>query len=98
MNARLPTYTDHIQIEAFRGHGATLGQTVVLPAITSEDATFWPTQPRFQTINELYARNCLRRRPAQASCDLARQSCVACFCSIAGKAKAREAHQHHRPS
>ena len=46
-----------IRIEAFRGHGAPLGQTVALPAITSEDAAFWPTRPRFQPINELYARN-----------------------------------------
>jgi hypothetical protein len=37
--------------------GATLIRTVVLPAITSEDAAFWPTRPRLQTINELYARN-----------------------------------------
>ena len=57
LNARLPAYTGYIQIEAFRGHGPTLGQTVVLPAITPDDAAFWPTRPRRQTINELYARS-----------------------------------------
>jgi hypothetical protein len=55
LSARLQTYTDYIEV--FRGHGATLIRTVVLPAITSEDAAFWPTRPRLQTINELYARN-----------------------------------------
>jgi hypothetical protein len=60
LNARLPAYTGDIQIEAFPGHGATLGQTVVLPPTTSEDAAFWPTRPRRQTINEVYARS--RRR------------------------------------
>jgi hypothetical protein len=57
LNARLPAYTGYIQIEAFRGHGPMLGQTVVLPAITPDDAAFWPTRPRCQTINELYARS-----------------------------------------
>ena len=37
LNARLPAYTGYIQIEAFRGHGPTLGQTVVLPSSTSDD-------------------------------------------------------------
>jgi hypothetical protein len=55
LNARLPSYTADTQIEAVRC--AKLGQTVVLPGITSEDAAFWPTRPRLQTINELYARN-----------------------------------------
>jgi hypothetical protein len=53
LSARLPTYTDYIQNEAFRGHGATLGRTVVLPAVTPDDAAFWPTRPRRHTINEL---------------------------------------------
>jgi hypothetical protein len=57
LNARLPNYIGYIQTEAFRGHGATLGQTVVLPAIGPDDAAFWPTRPRLQTINELYARS-----------------------------------------
>jgi hypothetical protein len=57
LNARLPTYTAYVQIEAFRGNRATLCQTVVLPAITPDDAAFWPTLPRLQTINEVYARN-----------------------------------------
>jgi len=67
LNARLPAYTGYIQIEAFRGHGPTLGQTVVLPAITPDDAAFWPTRPRRQTINELYARSWLRRRPGRSN-------------------------------
>ena len=33
------------------GHRATLGQTVVLPAISPNDAAFWPTRPRRQTVN-----------------------------------------------
>jgi hypothetical protein len=57
LNARLPTNTGYIQIEALRGHRATLGETVVLPAITPDGAAFWPTRPRLQTINELYSRN-----------------------------------------
>jgi DNA repair exonuclease SbcCD ATPase subunit len=51
LRARLPTHIGELQIEA------TLGQRVVLPAITPVDAAFWPTQPRLQTINEIYARN-----------------------------------------
>jgi hypothetical protein len=43
--------------ERWPGHGPTVGQTVVLPAITPDDAAFWPTRPRRQTINELYARS-----------------------------------------
>jgi hypothetical protein len=38
--AHLPAYTGYIQIEAFRGHGATLGQTVVLPAISPAMRSF----------------------------------------------------------
>jgi chromosome segregation ATPase len=57
LNARLPIYAGHIQIEGFRGNGATLGRAVVLPAIAPDDAAFWPTRPRLQTLNEIYARN-----------------------------------------
>jgi uncharacterized protein YjiS (DUF1127 family) len=57
LSARLLPDIAVIRIEAFRGHRATLGETVVLPGITSEDAAFWPTRPRLQTINDLYARN-----------------------------------------
>jgi multidrug efflux pump subunit AcrA (membrane-fusion protein) len=57
LSARLPSFTGYTQIEAFRGHRATLGQTVVLPAITPDDADFWPARPRLQTINELYVRH-----------------------------------------
>ena len=55
LNSRLPSYTADTQIEAVRC--AKLCQTVVLPGITSEDAAFWPTRPRRQTINEVYARS-----------------------------------------
>ena len=57
LNARLPPGTADIRIEAFRGYRATLGETVVLPGITADDADFWPTRPRRLTINELYGRN-----------------------------------------
>jgi hypothetical protein len=57
LNARLPIYAGYIQIEGFRGNGATLGRAVVLPAIAPDDAAFWPTRPRLQTLNEIYARN-----------------------------------------
>jgi chromosome segregation ATPase len=57
LNARVPPGTVDVQIEAFRGYGATLGATVVLPGVTSDDADFWPTRPRRLTINEIYARN-----------------------------------------
>ena len=46
LNARLPPATADIQIEAFRGYRATLGETVVLPGITLDVANFWPTRPR----------------------------------------------------
>ncbi len=45
-NARRPPGTVDVQIEAFRGYRATLGGTVRLPGITSDDADFWPTRPR----------------------------------------------------
>jgi hypothetical protein len=57
LNACLPPGTADIRIEAFRGYRATLGATVVLPGITSDNADFWPTRPRRLTINEIYARN-----------------------------------------
>jgi hypothetical protein len=47
----------YIQIEAFRGHRATLSRTVVLPAIAPDDADFWPARPRLYAVNELYAKN-----------------------------------------
>jgi hypothetical protein len=50
-NARLPAYTGYIQIEAVRC--AKLRRTVALPAISPDDAAFWPTRPRRQTINEV---------------------------------------------
>jgi hypothetical protein len=46
-----------LQIEAFRGFCATLGASVELPGVTTEDANFWPTRPRRQLPNEIYARN-----------------------------------------
>ena len=52
-NARRPPGTVDVQIEAFRGYSATLGETVVLPGITSDDADFWSTRPRRLTINEI---------------------------------------------
>jgi hypothetical protein len=55
LNVRLPTYIVNIQIEAVRC--AKLMRTVVLPAIAPDDAAFWPTRPRLQTINEVYARS-----------------------------------------
>jgi hypothetical protein len=55
LNARLPAYTGYIQIEAVRC--AKLRRTVALPAISPDDAAFWPTRPRRQTINEVYARS-----------------------------------------
>lgn len=55
LSARLPSYTADKQIEAVRC--AKLCQTVVLPAIAPDDAAFWPTRPRRQTINEVYARS-----------------------------------------
>ena len=59
VNARLRSDVGYVEIEAFRGHRATLGEMVVLPGVTSDDADFWPTRPRFRrlAINELYARN-----------------------------------------
>jgi hypothetical protein len=57
LNARLPPGAADIRIEAFRGYRATLGATVVLPGITSDDAAFWPTRPRLLTVNEIYAWN-----------------------------------------
>jgi len=57
LNARLPPGAAYVQIEAFRGYSATLGATVVLPGITSDDAAIWSTRPRRLTINEIYARN-----------------------------------------
>ena len=55
LNARLPSYTADNQIEAVRC--AKLCRTVALPAISPDDAAFWPTRPRRQTINEVYARS-----------------------------------------
>ena len=55
LSARLPTYAAHIQIEAVRLREAR--RTVALPAISPDDAAFWPTRPRRQTINEVYARS-----------------------------------------
>ena len=59
VNARLRSDVGYVEIEAFRGHRATRGEMVVLPGVTSDDADFWPTRPRFRrlAINELYARN-----------------------------------------
>jgi DNA repair exonuclease SbcCD ATPase subunit len=55
LNARLPSYAAHIQLEAVRC--AKLRRTVALPATSPDDASFWPTRPRRQTINEVYARS-----------------------------------------
>ena len=57
LNACLPPGTADIRIEAFRGYRATLGATVALPGIISDNSDFWPTRPRSLTINEIYARN-----------------------------------------
>jgi ribosomal protein S13 len=57
LSARLPTYIGDAQIAAFLGNRATLGETVVLPAISPDEPAFWPARPRLQTINEIYARN-----------------------------------------
>ena len=55
LNARLPSYTADNQIEAVRC--AKLRRTVALPAISPDDASFWPTRPRLQTINKVYTRS-----------------------------------------
>jgi hypothetical protein len=55
LNARLPTYAAHIQLEALRC--AKLRQTVALPAISPDVPAFWPTRPRRRRINEVDARS-----------------------------------------
>jgi len=59
LNDHLSPDAAAIDIEAFRGCRATLGETVVLPSVTSCDPDFWPTRPRSQRlmINEIYAKN-----------------------------------------
>lgn len=57
LNAHLPPGAADIRIEGFRGHGKTLGATVVLPGVSSDDANFWPARPRRLTIDEIYGRS-----------------------------------------
>jgi hypothetical protein len=54
LNARLPS-GGAIQVEASLGNCAWLRAKVVLPGIGA-DANFWPTRPRRQLPNEIYAR------------------------------------------
>jgi chromosome segregation ATPase len=59
LNSHLPPDAAEIDVEWFRGYRLTLGETVMLPSVTTNDADFWPTRPRSQrvSVNEIYARN-----------------------------------------